>query len=189
MFRYLLALAILFVSLGLGQIEICKTYSDPFQFMDIYKTSCNRTLLFSYLQKNWADSRAHCASIGAELLKISTSDLNSEIGTYFRKRYWGDSPPEYTWRYIYHWIGAYKDNNTWFWLPDNATVMDNFTSFTANSPKDGSKEACIEILLLNYHEKKILWNDAYCSINRQFICEMKTQQEQEYKENEYEISN
>lgn len=157
-----------------GQIEICKTHrpDDHWIYMDIHKTSSsNKTLLISYREMNWKDSRDHCLSLGANLLKIAEEEVNNDLFKYFIKRFWGDEEEQFhRWRYLYYWIGGYKENSTWYWVSDNSSVLGQFSSFAPNSPKNNSSEECLEIL--SFTVGKLFWNDAYCSIKRPFICEI-----------------
>lgn len=162
-----------------GQIEICKTNrpDDLWKNMDICKTNSNKTLLISYRQLNWENSRDHCQSMGANLAKLADEQVNQDLFDYFMKRLWGDEDVFYDSRYLYYWIGGYKNNGTWLWVSDNSSILDQPHSFNTGTPKNQSTEACVEIL--SYSNGKLLWNDGYCSIKRPFICEIIEEKEVE----------
>lgn len=149
-----------------AQIEICEPLHKQFQ-PDEFLVNMKRMVLISH-EKNWMDARAHCKSIGMQLLMTPTEKEVENLQTYLNNRIFGDRAESD--HYWHLWLdGAdHKRNGVWKWMRTGENLI--YTTWRSGEPNQGIRNNCLE--LWGNDPMQTLWKASDCYHRKRFICEI-----------------
>ena len=148
-----------------AQQELCQAFIKDFT-VDEFVLSGKRMILFSR-EKNWADAKAHCESIGMRLLTTSTKKEADDLKEYLNKRVWDGRVPQFI--HWYFWLGANNldPDGVWRWQTTKQDMT--YTAWGEGEPSGGD-EHCLELRMTSY--ELTIWNDIWCNVRKRYICEV-----------------
>ena len=115
--------------------------------------------------KKWEEAKSHCASHGANLVKIESAAENDFI----REKYLSNK--------VVYWIGLtdMETEDTWQWADGSAlSGYENWGPDQPNDHRNNQDQDCGAILKGSFHPSRVYngqWNDINCSRLTGFICE------------------
>ncbi|XP_043546328.1 macrophage mannose receptor 1 [Chiloscyllium plagiosum] len=108
------------------------------------------------IKKNWASASLECIRLGATLVSIDNAAESHFL--FHISEMMADKAKSF-------WLGMYQNiEGEWLWIDNN--VVD-FVNWNKGEPSDHKNENCVEM-----YSDSSKWNNAVCSMNKNFICKM-----------------
>lgn len=118
----------------------------------LFKTHCYK--LFDNQLRTWADARAECKYLGADLVKIRNPTENKFVASF-----------EPSFAHKNFWIGLRRGSDNKFYWGDGAKI--GFSNWAKGEPNNlGNVEGCGELVT-----GEATWNDVRCSRKLSYVCQ------------------